>query len=153
MFDQTDFNQFNKVFNSLNKDLFNLSFYSPIGASIKGTGEFNTYRRRVECRKYLWFDIGFDHNETEAWYYITFLVDKTKYGNSLRTSERIATRLKNYHWNDAMKNHYRIVASESLKNWTSGNVIDAEKIIDWFKKRIEEVKQQSTIQRTINNAN
>jgi hypothetical protein len=153
MFNQTDFDQFNKVFNNLNKDLRSLSFYSPIGASIDDTNEFNTFRRRIECRKALLFDIGFGHDENEVWCYLTFLVDKKKYQNSLRTSERLAVQLENYKLDDEMKDHYRIAASEKLENWTSGDDIDDKKITDWFRERIQEIKDKSRIQRIINNAN
>jgi hypothetical protein len=141
MFNQKDFDQFDKVLDNVKPDLKGLSFCKQVSSSVKDT-EYKTYRRRIRCKDSFYFDSGFGHDETEAWYYITFLISKKKY--TVTTAQKIAGLLGKYNFNDEDAYSYRVVAVERLENWTTGNSINAKKITDWFKARIQEVKDRGT---------
>ncbi len=141
MFSRSQLAQFDIILERVKPDLKNLSFCKQVSCA-EYEQEYYTYRRRVKYKDFIYFDIGFGHNEdkSRAWYYITFLLYKPK--SSAITAEQIAALLAHYNFNDRASKNYRVVAVENFTHWTPEKVIDTKEITNWFKSKLQEVKDK-----------
>lgn len=144
MFNQNDFDQFDEIFEIVKPELKKLSFYKQLSSS-KHDEDYQTYRRRIKCRDYIYLDIGFGYKkgETKAWQYFTFLVNKAKHARL--QAENIESILEDFGINDNDTISYFISTGNEIINWEIGTIMtdkNKQDAINWFYKQIDKINSK-----------